>query len=110
MTGALIRASRGPLVLIALGCLTAADTFWSYPLTRTWPVLLILFGVLKLAEKATESNDGGGYPQNQPPYGPGVGYGAPGFGTSAGPAPDFGTPATPSQAAPGGGAPAADGQ
>jgi len=71
-TSALIRAIRGPVVLIALGALTAADTFGTYSLTRTWPVILILFGLLKLAEKAAESRDyegpGGGFPQGPAAY------------------------------------------
>ena len=93
MNGGLIRACRGPLVLITLGCLTAADTFWQYPLSRTWPILLILFGLLKLAEKATGSRDDGPYQQGPTAY---AGYpGQGGFG-----APVSNAPPNPQQASP----------
>jgi hypothetical protein len=42
---------RGPIILIALGVLFAIDQFGSYSFSRTWPVLLILFGLLKLLER-----------------------------------------------------------
>jgi len=47
----LIQAVRGPIMLIALGTLVAMDYFGVYGFGRTWPVLIILFGVLKLMEK-----------------------------------------------------------
>lgn len=47
--GSLLDAIRGPLMLIALGVLMAADQMERIGIDRTWPVLLILFGVLKLA-------------------------------------------------------------
>jgi hypothetical protein len=46
-----IRAIRGPILLIALGVLLAAQRFTDYGITRTWPVLLILLGLMKLAER-----------------------------------------------------------
>lgn len=48
---ALVRAVRGPLILIALGVLFLLDQTASLPFTRTWPILFIIFGVLKLAER-----------------------------------------------------------
>ncbi len=51
-TIALVRAVRGPLVLIALGVLFAVDHFGPYPFERTWPALIILIGVWKLVEYA----------------------------------------------------------
>lgn len=42
-------AIRGPLMLIALGLLMAADQMDRIGIDRTWPALLILFGVLKVA-------------------------------------------------------------
>ncbi len=48
----LIQAIRGPIMLIALGTLVAMDYFGVYGFGRTWPVLIILFGILKLLEKA----------------------------------------------------------
>jgi hypothetical protein len=38
-------------MLIALGTLVAMDYFGIYGFGRTWPILIILFGVLKLLEK-----------------------------------------------------------
>lgn len=45
----LIDAIRGPLLLIALGALLAADQMGRIGIDRTWPALLILFGLLKVA-------------------------------------------------------------
>ncbi len=53
MTNAnLFDAIRGPVMLIALGILLAADQLDRMSIDRTWPALLILFGVLKLAAYA----------------------------------------------------------
>ncbi len=46
----LLAAVRGPVLLLALGILTAVDQAGGIRFSRTWPVLIILFGVLKLAE------------------------------------------------------------
>ncbi len=45
----LIDAIRGPLMLVTLGVLMAADQMDRIGIDRTWPALLILFGLLKLA-------------------------------------------------------------
>ena len=50
---------RGPIILIALGVLFAIDQFGSYSFSRTWPVLLILFGLLKLLERVVVSQRAG---------------------------------------------------
>lgn len=47
----LIQAVRGPLMMITLGILLAIDHFGQYSFGRTWPLLVIIFGVLKLAER-----------------------------------------------------------
>lgn len=47
-----IRAVRGPILLITLGSLFAADYYSGWPFTRTWPLLLIVFGFMKLVERA----------------------------------------------------------
>ncbi|HOK44628.1 MAG TPA: hypothetical protein PLA43_14855 [Bryobacteraceae bacterium] len=47
----LVRALRGPLLLMILGTLFAVDYFGPYPFYRTWPVLLIAYGVLWLLER-----------------------------------------------------------
>jgi hypothetical protein len=51
-TIALVKAVRGPLVLIALGVLFAIDHFGPYPFDRTWPALIIVIGLWKLVEYA----------------------------------------------------------
>ncbi len=46
-----IRAVRGPVLLIILGLLFVAEYYGGqYPFYKTWPVLLIVYGVLKLLE------------------------------------------------------------
>ena len=53
MTNAnLFDAIRGPVMLIALGILLAADQLDRMGIDRTWPALLILFGILKLGAYA----------------------------------------------------------
>jgi hypothetical protein len=51
-----LRAIRGPILLMTLGGLFAIDYFGPYPFYRTWPVLLIVVGVLKLAERVMGRN------------------------------------------------------
>lgn len=46
----LIAAIRGPVILITLGTLIAIDHAGGLRFSRTWPILIITFGVLKLAE------------------------------------------------------------
>ena len=52
MTGNFLCAIRGPVLLITLGALLAVDQFGIYSFGRTWPVLLIVFGIFKLAERS----------------------------------------------------------
>jgi hypothetical protein len=54
----LVRAVRGPILLIAVGLLFVGDYFGQFPFYKTWPVLLILYGVLKLAERVLAARDG----------------------------------------------------
>ena len=60
----LIQAARGPLMLITLGCLVEIDYMGIYGFSRTWPVLIIVFGVLKLLERVAA----GPSQNNNPPY------------------------------------------
>lgn len=48
---ALLRAVRGPVMLITLGLLLTAHRFGDMRFTQTWPVLLIVLGVMKLLER-----------------------------------------------------------
>ena len=52
MNGNFWCAIRGPILLITLGTLLAIDQFGAYSFGRTWPVLLIVFGIFKLAERS----------------------------------------------------------
>lgn len=58
-----MQAVRGPLLLITLGALLAIDHMGPFPFWRTWPVLIIVFGLLKLLERAVRQDE----PAN-PPY------------------------------------------
>jgi hypothetical protein len=45
----LVRAITGPVILITLGVLFAFDRFTEFRFTQTWPILLIVLGLLRLA-------------------------------------------------------------
>jgi len=77
-SSSLVRAIRGPVTLITVGVLFALNNFTPYSFNQTWPVLLIVFGLLSLLRRGTEAADvpppGYGYqrpggPYNQPPAG-----------------------------------------
>jgi len=55
-SNSLVQAVRGPIMLITLGSLVAIDYFGIYGFSRTWPLLIIIFGILKLLEKIVEPN------------------------------------------------------
>lgn len=63
----LIRAARGPVQLIMLGVIFLLSYRGVAELWQTWPVLLISYGLLKLAEWgyqrsiAGDATGGGGY-------------------------------------------------
>jgi cell wall-active antibiotic response 4TMS protein YvqF len=50
----LIRAVRGPITLITVGVLFALNNFTDYRFHQTWPVLLIVFGLLSLVRRGIE--------------------------------------------------------
>jgi hypothetical protein len=62
----LVRAIRGPITLITVGVLFAFNNFTPYGFSQTWPVLLIVFGLLSLLRRGTEQA-----PPPPPPGGPG---------------------------------------
>lgn len=45
------QAVRGPIVLIVIGVLFAVHQAGVLPFSRTWPLLLIVLGVMKLIER-----------------------------------------------------------
>ncbi|MBI4891882.1 MAG: hypothetical protein HY821_14745 [Acidobacteria bacterium] len=55
----LMRAIRGPLMLMALGTLMCLHRFQEISFAKTWPALLILLGILKLAERMTIQSPSG---------------------------------------------------
>src|SRR6266702_1533214 len=50
----LMRAIRGPITLITVGVLFAFNNFTQYSFDKTWPVLLIVFGLLSLLKRGLE--------------------------------------------------------
>jgi hypothetical protein len=52
MNRGLLCAIQGPVLMITLGALLALDQFGSLSFGRTWPVLLIVFGLFKLMERS----------------------------------------------------------
>ncbi len=50
-TSTVVRLIRGPIMLILVGSLFAAGQWTEYSFRRTWPLLIIVFGLLKLLER-----------------------------------------------------------
>lgn len=67
--GTLATAIRGPILLITIGSLIAFDTFDGYSFARTWPVIIIVLGILKLLERMADP------PREPAPPGPHAGTG-----------------------------------
>ncbi len=65
-------AIRGPVVLITIGTLFAIDHFGPYTFDRTWPIVIIVIGLMKLLERALP-----GPAYNYPPPPPWTGAGTP---------------------------------
>ena len=68
-SNSLIQAIRGPIMLITLGSLVAMDYFNVYGFSRTWPLLIIMFGILKLLEKIAENPQQRQQSSSSPPGG-----------------------------------------
>jgi hypothetical protein len=45
------QAIRGPILLITIGVLFALQQAGVLPFSRTWPLLIIIIGVVKLVER-----------------------------------------------------------
>lgn len=56
----LVRAATGPIILITVGTLFALEKFTPYRFGQTWPVLLIVIGLLRML--------GGGNPRKMKKY------------------------------------------
>jgi hypothetical protein len=69
----LMRAITGPIILITVGVLFALDRFSVVRFRETWPVLLIVIGLLRLAGGGSRFGRrywGGYYPPQPPPNAP----------------------------------------
>ncbi len=66
----LIRSVTGPLILITVGALFLVDKFTQFSFSQTWPVLLIVIGLLKLLGGGRRRRDA--YYPPPPPPDPGV--------------------------------------
>ena len=100
----MIRAIRGPVTLITIGVLFALNNFTRYGFDQTWPVILIVFGLLSLLRRGTQPTGApppppynypppGGYSRSPYAGGPATTPGGPAT-TPGGPATTPGGPAT----------------
>jgi LiaI-LiaF-like transmembrane region len=48
-----VRAVRGPIILITVGTLFALDHFTPWGFQQTWPVILIVVGLLAMVGRMT---------------------------------------------------------
>lgn len=81
-----IRGLMGPAVLITIGVLfLVQQSHWAYHFGRTWPVILLVVGVVKLAEAL--ASDAGHNMQQGPPMGPPPGAGTGSMGPQQGQGP-----------------------
>ena len=53
----LLRALRGPLTLILIGVLFVVDHNGAIGFTKTWPIIIIFLGVIRLAERALATGE-----------------------------------------------------
>lgn len=65
----LLGAVRGPVILITIGVLFALNNFTQYGFQSTWPVILIVVGLLSLAGRGLAPAT-----PVPPPYAPAPGY------------------------------------
>jgi hypothetical protein len=70
----IIQAARGPLMLITLGALIVIDYNTHFKFHQTWPVLIILFGILKLMERVAGPPPAPYVPPPPPGFQPGTGF------------------------------------
>jgi hypothetical protein len=97
----IIRAIRGPITLITLGALFALQNFTRFGFDQTWPVLLIVFGLLSLMQRGAAPPRATQMPPGPPP--PPRGYTATSYsGSSYSQPPAGGNPPTSGSSTPGG--------
>ncbi|HEX3985039.1 MAG TPA: hypothetical protein VHX13_00405 [Acidobacteriaceae bacterium] len=66
-----LRRMRGPIILLTFGITAILDEYAGIGYSRSWPLYLIVWGLLKLAENAILAQ--------HPPVMPGQYAGAPGY-------------------------------
>ncbi|SPE37831.1 conserved hypothetical protein [Candidatus Sulfopaludibacter sp. SbA3] len=94
----MIRAVRGPITLITVGVLLALNNFTEYRFEQTWPVILIVFGLMSLVGRSTERLAPPPPVYPPPPQGfPSTGYSQSSYSQSA-----YAQPAAPQGTAKGG--------
>jgi hypothetical protein len=81
-----LRRMRGPIILLTFGITAILDEYAGIGYSRSWPLYLIVWGLLKLAENAILAQ--------HPPAMPGQYPGTPGY-TAAGMTPDMPGQTTP---------------
>jgi len=62
----LVQAVRGPVMLITIGVLFAFDRFTEFRFSQTWPVILIMAGLLRLLGGPRRRYRGDYYAANGP--------------------------------------------
>lgn len=70
----LVRAVRGPILLVTFGVLIALNHTDKIDFERTWPVLIIVYGLLKLLERMVPRPIAPPWPPPQAPYPPAAPY------------------------------------
>jgi hypothetical protein len=71
------QAVRGPILLITVGVLFAIQQAGLLPFSRTWPLLVIVVGIVKLVERMNAQPSVPGAPPGGGPR-PGAGMGSSG--------------------------------
>jgi len=66
-SAAFLRAIKGPVMMITIGVLFALDNLTPFSFHRTWPVLLVVAGILSLGKSPARVR---GKFQYQPQWGP----------------------------------------
>jgi uncharacterized membrane protein len=64
------QAIRGPILLITIGILFALHQAGVLPIQRTWPLILIVIGLMKLVERTAAPPSVMYPPPSPPPGGP----------------------------------------
>jgi len=65
----LLRAIRGPIMMITVGVLFALDHMTEFTFGRTWPAILIVLGVLSLGDRFSGPKAGGPTSRRDPDFG-----------------------------------------